>query len=421
MGALVVVSTFVVGSRTSTQLADEKLGEHTYKNIAREASVTGMNMTLRRLVADTSSWAEHTASYVFTDRPYQDAEFTTRVFGGYGATQVVGRCVIDTVDVVSTSVSRGGRTHEIRATYVRTCSDPDGAPPFFKFVTISDRDLQLASSPEIRSTNPNINADIHTNQFLQVSAHPVVEGFGSYTGGYQCAGNACNGFDPNVNPAGFGEDNVVQSSNIELPMIVPADYAQYATYTSPGSVGNLSGVTFDFTNFVPPGGGPPITGYGTEEKPFIWYVPGDFDIKKKGTVRTLGHGIIVVDGNVHINSQSNLYSSVPDGMTPPSGDVETVRNWFGQYHTEGTTLAVYAAGSIHNNGKNLVMAQLYANGSVHINGHSDLFGAIVTRDELKLNGSDVNIWYAGANSSMGLPGLQINLPEGIRMIAYSEW
>ncbi len=428
LAALFVVGTFVVGSRDSTQAADEMLNDNTFKNVAREASVAGLNLTLRHLVADTTSWVTTPTKYTFSEQPYQSAKFTTRVFGGYSSTVVDGRCVIDTVDVVSRAVSDAGRTHELRGTYVRTCSNPGGVPPWMKFVTISDKDFDLAASPEIRSTDASVNADIHSNQALNVTAHPVVEGFGSYVTGHKCAGSACDGFVPNVNPAGTGEDNVIQSSYVEIPFIVPSDYAHLATYTSPGDAGEFTGETFDFTNFVPPEGGAPITGFGTEGNPFIWYVPGDWSIKKKGTVRTLGHGIIIVEGDVHINSLSNLYSSVPDGMTPPvlpkrakQSDVDTIRDWFAEYQTEGTTLGIYAGGSIHNNGKNLIMAQLCANGKVHINGLSNLYGAVVTRSDMKFNGAGVAIWYAGANSSIVPPGIQVSLPDGIRMIAYSEW
>ncbi len=428
MGVLAIVGTFTLSSRDASQMADGLLADNTYKNVAREASVAGLNMTLRRLVADTTSWVTNPSRYTFTDQSYQNAVFSAQVTGGYGSTVVIGRCVVDTVDVVSTAVSDGGRTHELRATVVRTCSSPGGTPPFFRYVTISEDDLQLAGSPSILSTDADVNADIHTNKDLEVSAHPLVEGFGSYVVDHKCAGSACDGFVPNVNPAGSGEDNVIQTSYIQLPLFVPSDYAHMASYTSTGSVNDLAGQTIDFTNFVPPGGGTPVTGYGTEENPFLWYIQGDFSIKKKGALRTLGHGIILTEGDVHINSQSHLYSSVPAGMVPPTlpmgakqSDIEAIRDWFGQYQPEGTTLALYAGGAIHNNGKNLVMAQLYANGKIHINGLSHLYGAAVTRSRMKFNGSNVAIWFAGANTSMELPGMTIVLPDGIRLIAYSEW
>jgi hypothetical protein len=425
MGALVVVSTFVVGSRASTHEADTRLGDHTFKNIAREATVTGMNMTLRRLVADTTSWAANPSKYGFTDHPYQDATFTTRVYGGYSSTEVIGRCVIDTVDVVSTSASDGGRTHELRATYVRTCSSPDGIPPFFKYVTIADRDLNIAGFPNIRSTDPTSNADVHTNMDLNVTAAPIVEGFGSYVEGYKCVGSSCDGFMPNHEPAGSGEDNVVQRGYIDLPPIIPSEYLPLADYVSPATV-ELADVTLDFTRFALPGDAHVVAaeeGLGTERNPFVWYIKGDLEILKKTDVRVVGYGIIVTEGSVHVNASANLYSSVPDGVYPPDpNDVDAMREFYKTYMPNDLTLAIYSAGDIHLNGQNsMVMATMYANNSIHVNGLQNVIGSMATRSEMKFNGSDVNIWYAGVNSSVILPGLEIILPDGIRMIAYAEW
>ena len=55
-GAVLAVSMLMMSSRKSTQGANDALTENTFKTIGREAAMTGLNMTARRLVADTDSW-----------------------------------------------------------------------------------------------------------------------------------------------------------------------------------------------------------------------------------------------------------------------------------------------------------------------------------------------------------------------------
>ncbi len=68
----------------------------------------------------------------------------------------------------------------------------------------------------------------------------------------------------------------------------------------------------------------------------------------------------------------------------------------------------------------MVVGQVFANGDIWVNGDATVFGAMVTRRQMHYNGKNV-IWYKGSSEATVLFGPTIVLPDGIRMIAYSEW
>ena len=128
LAAVVAFSSFLHGTRSSTMGAERRLADHSYKSItAREAALTGLNLTARKLVADASRWTDNPSAYEFRDERFKKATFTTRVLGNYGPGPIIDECAIDTVDVVSTGFpdadGSGFRNHRIEVTYVRTCAE----------------------------------------------------------------------------------------------------------------------------------------------------------------------------------------------------------------------------------------------------------------------------------------------------------
>ena len=124
LAAVVAVSSLMSSTRSSNIRAERRLASHTYKSvIAREAATTGLNLTVRRLVADTSRWTHNPSEYGFTDQLYKKARFTTAVLANYNPGPLLNQCAVDTVDVVSTGFPDGSRSanHRIEATYVRRC------------------------------------------------------------------------------------------------------------------------------------------------------------------------------------------------------------------------------------------------------------------------------------------------------------
>ena len=68
LSALAASAMILISSRTSSVGAGEEVNQHTFKTVAREASVTGLNLTVRKLVADTSSWVVDPSLYEYTDQ-----------------------------------------------------------------------------------------------------------------------------------------------------------------------------------------------------------------------------------------------------------------------------------------------------------------------------------------------------------------
>jgi hypothetical protein len=128
LAAAVAASVSLHSSRMSAAAQQRKLANHVNKSItAREAAITGLNLTVRRLAADTARWTLNPSQYEFENEPYRRAMFTTSVLDNYPPGPLLDECAIDTVDVVSTGFpnadSSGFRKHRIEATYVRTCAE----------------------------------------------------------------------------------------------------------------------------------------------------------------------------------------------------------------------------------------------------------------------------------------------------------
>lgn len=425
LAGAVSLSAFVFVSRSATSEADRNLSTHTFNQIAREAALTGLNTTVRRIVADTNSWFIDPSKYGFTDTEYRNATFTTHVdTTGFVKGPVLDRCAIDTVRVVSVGSSFGGEDHMVDAVYVRTCSS-EGAPPAFSHAIASDKNFNINGETLILSGDALKNANVHTNRQLYVNGSPVVEGYGTYVmPGGLC--DTCLGFLPNDDENGLNP-NVFQSDSVDIPTFVPAEIRPQATYVE-GSVHINSDVTIDFTNYQG------ITGYGTQDNPFIWYIEGDFLLDAGVEMRVEGYVTIVVEGAAQINADSKLLASLPPNTDPPVTtwlypNVLAARDFVNEYMPTGTTMGLYVAGnkdgkpdepSVIINGNTVITGQVFANDDIRVNGDATVFGAMATKGEMQFNGKNI-IWYAGANEGILLPGMLIALPDGVRLLSYVEW
>lgn len=126
LAAVGATASILHSARSSAIDADRELAAYTYKSVvAREAAETGLNLTVRRLVADTARWSVNPSVYGFTQSRYRTATFTTQVLANHSPGPMLDLCAIDTVDVISTGVpdadTSGTLNHRIEATYVRTC------------------------------------------------------------------------------------------------------------------------------------------------------------------------------------------------------------------------------------------------------------------------------------------------------------
>jgi hypothetical protein len=94
--------------------------------LARQAAIQGLNETAKKLVADSTSWANDPDKYAFLNASVGDVHYSTEVAAPYGRASFDEGCSVDTVDVVSTAALENGESHRVEATYVRTCGDDMG-------------------------------------------------------------------------------------------------------------------------------------------------------------------------------------------------------------------------------------------------------------------------------------------------------
>ena len=426
LGGTLLVSAAMFSTRASTGSSDRLLNQHTFREIAREAAITGMNLTVRRLVADTSSWINNPAKYEFADQPFRKASFSTKVLTPYGATYKNGLCWMDSVIVIATGRSLEGTEYQVDSSYLRTCTHPSGGQPWTKFAIITDDNLTGSQKMKIMSPYDTTNANIHSNGMFSATGNPYVEGYGTYaTPGGTCVD--CANFLPNDDFNG-ADPNVYQADSIPLPSFDPNDFRPVATHIEGGDVWfKNSDVTIDFTNFNG------ITGYGTEENPYIWYIPGNLKIDVN--VRILGFGVIVTEGAVTMSGNTDIYSSIPTGLTPPASTTDDpnpdeVRPFLQQYMQQGTTLGLFVGGtkkvagediSLLVSGRSRIMGTLYLNGGIDVPGDMTLYGSLAGLDDFVLDGK-MMIWYEGANEAIvDVWNFGKIMPVGIRSFAWAEW
>jgi len=134
LAAVVSIASLLHGARQSSLRTDKQLAQYTFKSVvAREAALSGLNLTLLKIAADTTAWSEDPSAYELDDIPYRRATFSTRVSSNHLPGPIFDRCRADTIDVVATAIpdadSTGLASHRIEGTYVRTCRmspDADG-------------------------------------------------------------------------------------------------------------------------------------------------------------------------------------------------------------------------------------------------------------------------------------------------------
>ncbi len=422
LAATLALAILILAAIRSTQAAQDRTDDYTYNVLAREGAATGLNLTASKLARDTDSWADDVDLYGFDNVAYGAAIFSVDVLANYSPTVVTGQCNVDTVDVVSTGVA-ADQQHVIEATYVRSCRD-EGGEPGRRIAVASEQQFLINGESAVFSSDATQNANVHSNDQLYVNGDPQVEGYGTYVNSYHCDPSSCPGFTPNDDTNG-SDPNVFQGDEIDIPDFDASEWYPQATYVE--STQELDGGTIDFTNYNG------ITGFGTSANPFIWYIQGDLLID--GDVRFLGHVMIVVEGYLHIESDVTLLTSVPAYTDdPPESTIDDpnkddMREWIADNVNDEITAGIYVEGSkdnksdepgIHINSNAVVVGHLVANHMVHINGDATIVGGIITGDQMHFNGKNVT-WFTGLNDSVDIQGTTVALPEGLRLIAYSEW
>jgi len=421
IAATIMLGIILFTSQRTSNDTDMALADYTYKVLAREAAVTGVNLTVRKLVADPEDWT--VGAYGFAKTAYHNAAFTV----------IVTAIDPDTVDIRSTGTDQTGK-QIIQARYAKGYSTI-AVPPAFKYAIISDQDLTLNGQAEVLSVDDGSNADIHANGALTSNGSKIlVEGYASYDGvGGSATVNPEKAIDEIFVPNSDTNDtvdedgnpievsNLVEAEYIDIPVLDPYLYDEAPEESNFVTLGDtaLTGTT----DFIAWGNEiDPTLNIGTAENPFLLFVEGNLTIS--GGTTMLGYVQVVTRGSISISG--NVTSSVVPVPDKNASD-EVWADWTAaNLDAAGSTkIGWYAAGDITISGGSSVVGQLFSNSSITLNGGGgqdmNIIGGITSSNiDINVNGGIV-IQYAEISEKVVIPGFTLIVPEGVRLMAWAEW
>jgi hypothetical protein len=417
--AFIIAAAFVVigsilsmGLRSDTRDAEEQSAKLLIKEEAREASFTGLNLTLRKLVSHPdTNWAG-TESYGIDTTDYKRSDFWTTVTPKYPGA--------DTVDVMSRGRKyyidpSGAYTDTTHTINVRLIYDnfTDSIPPAWKYAIMSDNDFLVGGDLTISSYDGVNPANVHSNETLRSRGNSfVVEGYGSYSDGDGV--RFPDNFQPPVDENG-DEPNVYQDSEIPWPQ---ADWPDLRTKAQNGGIYSDEHLVLDVAS----------TGYTSFNQ---WAVEGGY-ADSNPTVGLSASNPVVVFSETTIEIASDMvldgYGVIAslNGMDSTTVGTEIHGNL--QIHggitetADGTSadMLLLSQGGVFVNGTSDITASIYSAGTVTFNGTASVTGGVVARD-IAITSGTFNLTWIGLNSGYGELFGPINEVFGPRIAAWSEW
>ncbi len=444
LGVLLMGAVLGIAMQGDTADADGALSDYEFRLLARDASTTGLQMTVYKL-ADSYDMLSWTSGTYFDNASYKNGSFTSTVTaanpsgsGGIG----------DTVDVVVRGANGPGR-HAIFARYARD-KDDKGIPPAFKHAIVSDEFMQIDGNMLIAAINDGFNASIHTNDDMTVKGNSfVVEGFGTYTGTINLNNQASDNFLPNIDYNGPDEPNHHWADSVDVPRIDAARLLNTAQTIS-GSYIDAGPFSIEGDALVPPnvidftdpanpfwaahGYNCPSGACGTENNPFVMYVNGTADFFN--TVEVVGNGVIIATENITVSpngSGGGIYGALnaDQETTVVLASLKNITvGKSGGNSCLGRGPASYTANDGGTRANNHCQSPdgtfadgltLYAEEAVYFKGTPFIVGGVVAKKSEFTGGGDPWITYASPNEGVLDLGFEYIVPIGPVLIAYSEF
>ncbi len=373
--------------------------------------MTGVNLSVRRLVDEPDNW--------FTDT--DDYEYATTNYGGASFAVTATSPHPDTVTIVSTGIQHT-LPLVIEAVFVKGLVQ-GGVNQIFTYAIVSELDLTLNGSVEILAASGTANANIHANGDLTSNGNRVhVEGFATYgptgSGTVNPERAIDDIFDPNVDTNG-AEVNVHEDDDVDIPNI---DVSLYST--SPPADLVVAGDTtmFDIDRaWLTANGYPAVV--GTEDHPFMLYVGGDLSNSGEVVIEGVYFQAIVAG---EINIGGNILASttaVPDKNDPQAAwDAWNAANLDA---SGNTPIGLFADGDITVSGGFAIVGQLFSNNTVTLNGgggnQMNILGGITSANtDINVNGGLV-IQYAQIAEGIVEDIVENDTPEGVRLVDWAEF
>ncbi len=358
-------SMFFSGVNQGTISSVEQLGSHASRTLAREVAFTGIADAKHYIPNNVDTGGNYTGDSLWTGQ-YQGGTYTINI--SISASEFT---------VKSTGV-HGDKEYVI----VRVFQEASGEsiPPFMAAALTTDSNLQISEDINIVAANPGENANVHSNDNIEITEGTAyIEGFGYHEANLQIGNgqSATDIFQPNVNPGGLP---VTQSvDEITIPNFDPTVFSGIATSSS----GNL-----DLSGSY---------ALGTEENPTIWYVAGD--VRTSDAVTLSGYGVIVATGDIKIRHDVTLLGAATE-----------------------STLGLYTNGNIDLEVGHLnVGGQWYTNGNIHLADQTTFTGTMTAVGNFEFSGP-VNVNYRQATSALTQPfWTSSSAIAGLIMVSSQEW
>ena len=414
---LLTGSMVLLNQGQDTKRTDIDLGRIHMKQDARDAAVSGLNVTIRNLAEDQDPWVV-ASDYAVPAYQYGDPAATYET-----VVTIVDAVGGDTVDVVSTgtkvysnrSGGSGDTTHVIQARIARGYLN-GAIPPGFRSALMSDNTMLIHGDMTVNALLPGVNADIHTNGTLDTRGNSFsIEGMGTYTTGRRINRQQEDNFVPDNDWNGAGL-NVFQRDSIEIPVWEYADFVADATAegyfsSSPlvvdGDYLTANNIT-TIDAFAEQVLGLPAGNYGdTYDNPLLVMVDNTITFDNA----------VYLDGYVQFGSTGQI-----DVLTHGSDD-----GLFMSYDLDypnqiaRTHVGIFTKGDIRIEGNATIVATLYSEASITYLGGTHLIGGQVAKATTFQGGGTVNIDWVGPG-----PGLEeyfepYDEPIGPVIVAYAEW
>ncbi|MEP0548778.1 MAG: S8 family serine peptidase [Rhodothermales bacterium] len=230
-------------------------------------------------------------------------------------------------------------------------------PPFFQYALTAGDDVKvLSGNLSVRVGGSGApNASVFANDRLHLPLRgSEFEGFGYYG----TSADRPYSFRPAYNPSGL--PTTMAQPPIDVPAFRAQDYAHLAT-ASTGTY-HLAG----------------RLQMGTAEQPSILYVNGDLVVS--GPAHFTGYGIVLVTGNVYVNSR----------ITSP---------------TDGSTrLGIYANGDITvTAASSNVAAQVFSAGDIILRAPTTIYGSVTAGDDVQVETAGAVVHYRTASPALTEP------------------
>lgn len=277
---------------------------------------------------------------------------------------------------VHVSATLDGVGRRARASHVQEATfqllGGGGEPPVAPFLSealMLEQNLTMNTAQRVRAGDPNVNANIHTNNgaVVNIQDRAGIQGFYYSVEPLPhdwLVDRMRTSFAPNVNPD--GAEVFQQRPRVEIPPVVAADHLPFATRVSASNEDGLRGV-LDFSDGT----------VGTRENPALWVVMGDFNTLPSTSLEIHGYVNIVVAGNVNLQ-----------GVTRTGAE---------------SSVSFYSQGDLSINDTAVLTGSLMANGNVQVGGvGTTLRGPITTRGTINFN-EDAHILYTPLSGYMTRP------------------